>query len=89
MTLWNGADFIQVEDGRNPENVLTHTWKEPLASIYRACMSKPVSTMSLLRTLSLTVSSDELEKVLLEFVNRGVMMNDGNQFLSLAIPARR
>ena len=53
-------------------------------------MDKPLTARSGVTTnTGFRIPVDEVEAALDEFVARGLMMRDGNLFLSLALPARR
>jgi len=79
--------FIQVVDGRDHDVVGVHTFEDPLASIYLGLMDKPLTARALTEELRLPNRVEEVEEALDEFTARGLMMRDGNLFLSLALPA--
>lgn len=89
LMMWSGAGLVQIEDARDPDNVVTHTWKEPLASIYRACMNKPVSAREVATNKDIDKDVEPVKNVLDEFTQRSLMMKDHNRYLALALPARR
>ena len=88
LSLWNGTGLVQVEDRRDPAEPVTHTWPEPLATAYRACMDRPVAAREVVSRLPEPAAVDEVVEALDEFVARGVMMKDENRYLALALPAR-
>jgi hypothetical protein len=87
LALWAAPGFIQIDDHRHPDNIGTYTFSDPLASIYRACEEAPIAAHMLKERLALDHDLEEVEAALEEFRVRGLMMRDGNLFLSLAVPA--
>jgi len=87
LTRWAAPGFIQIDDHRHPDTFGTYTFTDPLAAIYRACDDAPATACDVKERLGLDRELDEVEATLEEFCSRGLMMRDGNLFLSLAIPA--
>jgi hypothetical protein len=86
--LWQAPGLIQIEDSRREAGAGTHTFEDPLASVYLACSDAPRTPAKVKAALDLPHPVDEVESVLDEFVRRDLMHRDGNLFVSLAIPAR-
>jgi ribosomal peptide maturation radical SAM protein 1 len=86
LNYWLSPDLLQIEDRRNPEGIGTYNFHPPLSSIYVACSDRPRTVEALIDLLQLTVPRDEVEEALHGFCARGLMMQDGRQFLSLALP---
>ncbi|MDJ0617635.1 MAG: RiPP maturation radical SAM C-methyltransferase [Calothrix sp. MO_192.B10] len=89
LIFWSAPGFIQIEDMRCPDKCVTHTFDDPLASLYVACSSKPQSVEGLKQNLGLSWSENEIESALHEFCTRKIMMQEDKTFLSLALPASR
>jgi ribosomal peptide maturation radical SAM protein 1 len=89
LVFWSAPGCLKIEDGRVPEACGTYSFEGPLAEVYRACSDRPRAVGSLGRELDLGWSPTALEFALDSFCERGLMMRDGDQYLSLAIPALR
>jgi len=87
LEWWTAPGLLQIEDRRDPEREGTHTFGEPLASLYLACSEKPAKAVAVRERLGLAHPVEEVEAALDEFCDRGLMMRDGNLFLALAVPA--
>jgi ribosomal peptide maturation radical SAM protein 1 len=77
---------LEIEDRRKPEAPRAISTAEPLASLYAACSDQPHTAARLQKDLGLNWSVARVEQGLMRFVSQGLMMRDGNQFLSLALP---
>jgi ribosomal peptide maturation radical SAM protein 1 len=87
LVWWQSPGMLQIEDLRRPDDPGTYTFEDPLASLYLACSEKPVKAEMVHAALDLPYPVEEVRDALQEFVDRGLMMRDGNLFLALAIPA--
>jgi ribosomal peptide maturation radical SAM protein 1 len=87
LKFWFSPGLLQIEDHRNPSNPGTFTFRDELAKLYRYCSNQPQSAAKLKTELGLQETIEEIEICLNEFCARGLMMRDGKQFLSLALPA--
>ncbi|HEX8822634.1 MAG TPA: RiPP maturation radical SAM C-methyltransferase [Archangium sp.] len=87
LTFWSSPGFVQIQDTRWPGEHGTYTFKGPLASIYSACSDGPLSAEELRQQLQLNVPEAEFQQWLSDFCACGLMMRDGTQYLSLALPA--
>jgi len=87
LTVQRADGFILIVDGRDPEVVGVHRFEGPLAALYLGLMDKPLTAKAVGEGLCLPHRVDEVTEALEEFVARGLMMRDGNLFLSLALPA--
>ncbi len=87
LVWWHTPGLLQIEDRRDADAPGTYTFEDPLASLYLACAERPVKADAVASALQLEHPVDEVRHALDEFVERGLMMRDGNLFLSLAIPA--
>jgi ribosomal peptide maturation radical SAM protein 1 len=81
--------LVQIEDRRNAEGQGTYTFEGTLALLYQELSERPRSAASLSTELDLPWPTGEIEEALDEFCRLGLMMRDGRQFLSLALPATR
>lgn len=89
LTYWAAKGFVQIEDLRDPAKPGTFTFTDPLAGIYTALSDRPSTAAGVKEKLTLPWPVEEIESTLDEFCTRGLMMRDGNLFLSLALPATR
>jgi ribosomal peptide maturation radical SAM protein 1 len=89
LTFWSAPGFLQIEDLRSTEGAGVYTFDGPLAAIYAGCSERPQSVVQLQRHQALPYDEAEIEDAMNEFCARGLMMRDGDVFLSLALPASR
>ncbi|NJN11170.1 MAG: RiPP maturation radical SAM protein 1 [Richelia sp. RM1_1_1] len=89
LTFWYAPGLLQIEDRRDPNEYNTYTFDHPQASLYFACSDKPQSVKAIKESLELSLSENEIESILEAFCTRGLMMREGKNFLSLALPAIR
>jgi ribosomal peptide maturation radical SAM protein 1 len=87
LRLWRSPGLIQIDDTRDPESPGTHTFHGRLAALYLACFDQARKPAEAGARAGLPHSTEAVEAALDEFVARGLMMRDGNLFLSLAVPA--
>lgn len=87
LTFWWSPGLLQIEDARREVGRGTHTFEGPLALIYLACSESATSVEKVRRDLGLPYSAAEIAVALDEFCDRGLMMQDGEHYLSLALPA--
>ena len=87
LTFWTAVDYLQIEDLRDLTAPGAYNFDGPLAAIYAACSERPQSASSLQRAIGSGLLESEIEEACMEFARRGLMMRDGPQFLSLALPA--
>jgi ribosomal peptide maturation radical SAM protein 1 len=87
LTLHRASDFVQIIDRRDVDTVAVHTFEGDLAALYDQVMEKPKSARMIAEQGCLPHRAEEIEDAMDEFVARGLMMRDGNLFLSLALPA--
>ena len=79
--------FAQIDDLRDTESPAIYTLVDPLASMYVYCSDKPHNPTRVVADLGLTLTSGVVEKALDRLCEQGLMMRDGDLFLSLALPA--
>jgi ribosomal peptide maturation radical SAM protein 1 len=89
LTFWAAPDLLQIEDLRNPEKPGIYNFRGTLASLYLACSDQPRSVTYLQKATMLDERDEAIELACEEFCHRGLMMRDGGQFLSLALPATK
>lgn len=87
LTFWSAPGYVQIHDGRRPETTGTYALEDPYAAIYKACSERPIGLRALREKLGLDLSEEDVEVVVDEFTKRGLMMRDGSQALTLALPA--
>ncbi len=89
LTFWMARDYVQIEDLRNPDAPGVYNFTGPLAALYAAASDQPRTAAALRTAAGLQEPEDEIEEACDQFCSRGLMMRDGERFLSLAIPANR
>jgi ribosomal peptide maturation radical SAM protein 1 len=89
LTFRSAPGFVLIEDFRDSDNPGVHTFSGPLAAMYVLCSDRPQSARSLQDVSAFEWPTEEMEAAVDEFCARGLMVRDGNSFLSLALPAIR
>lgn len=89
LTFNYSPGILEIEDRRNPDKPRAISTTEPLASLYSACSDQPHTAAWLQKSLGLEWSVERIENGLAKFCSQGLMMRDGNQFLTLALPGSR
>ena len=87
LRLWRSPGLIQIDDTRDPDGPRSTTFRDALADLYLACFEGPVKAEEAKRRSGLDHPLAAVEAALDEFVERDLMLRDGNLFLALAIPA--
>jgi ribosomal peptide maturation radical SAM protein 1 len=87
MTFRHSREFLQIDDRRQCGEALTYTLAGPLASLYAASSERPVRSSRLQESLAVDWSIEKIEATLDQLCTKGLMMRDGEDFLSLALPA--
>ena len=87
LRYWSSPGLLLVEDLRVPGSPLSYTFEEPLASIYLACSDMARTASAARDCARLDLAADDVEDALSELESSGLVMRDGNLFVSLAIPA--
>jgi ribosomal peptide maturation radical SAM protein 1 len=89
LTSRQAPGMLIIEDRRGSQ-VYTYRFEDPWASVYEACGDRPrtaSSVMMALRDRGSVVTPEDVDNAFGEFCRWRLMMADGNQFLSLALPA--
>ena len=87
LTYWRSPALVQIDDARDPAKPLTYSLDGPLAELYPAFSERPMSAAGARAKLRWEWPSEELEGALDEFCDKGLVMRDGDLFLTLALPA--
>jgi ribosomal peptide maturation radical SAM protein 1 len=87
LVFWHAPGLLRIDDARDPAAPRELCFADPAASIYASCSDRPRSAANLKETLDLSLSVDDIEGILNEFIAYEVMIQDGSLFLSLALPA--
>jgi ribosomal peptide maturation radical SAM protein 1 len=87
MTFSVVPGYLRIDDGRRLEAPVSSTFDDPMASIYAACSDKPRSASSLHSELGNGITLSIVEDALHDFCVRGLMVRQGEVYLSLAIPS--
>jgi len=89
LTCFAGEDFAQIEDKREPEKGGFFTLEGPLARLYLACSERAQTVASAMATARIGEDAEQVEQLLNDYCESGVMMRDGDRYLSLALSASR
>jgi ribosomal peptide maturation radical SAM protein 1 len=87
LRFWSSPDLLVVEDRRTPASPLSYTFEEPVASVYLACSDRPRTAAGARETARLDLSERDVGEALRELEACGLVMQDGDRFVSLAVPA--
>ena len=87
MQFRHAPSVIEIEDRRDPKRPRAYSVEGTAADLYAACSDQPRSPSSLKGLLNLDWSCARIEQSLADFESLGLMMREGNRFLSLALPA--
>ena len=79
--------FVQVHDRRDPAQPTTTTLGGCLATVFTALCDRPTTVRALTRELELASSRTRIEVVLTQLCEQGLVLQDGDFFLVLALPA--
>jgi ribosomal peptide maturation radical SAM protein 1 len=89
LTLRRGGRFIEIEDLRERESPGAYTFDGPLAAAYLACSDGPRSAEAVRALVDPDGDPADVRSCLDEFCALRLMAQDGGEYLSLAVPARR
>ncbi|MGH9641936.1 MAG: RiPP maturation radical SAM C-methyltransferase, partial [Terriglobales bacterium] len=89
LTFWWSPGVLQIEDRRSALASANYSFEDPLAALYILCSDSPMSVAALRKRLPLKDSEVSIEQALGEFCRLGLMMQDGSQYLALALPGTR
>jgi ribosomal peptide maturation radical SAM protein 1 len=87
LEYYRSGDFIQIDDRRNLDQPVTHTFEGAVTELYVALSERPRKIDPLRADLNLTFAPEQIKAVLDELCRRGLMMEDEGAYLSLALPA--
>lgn len=80
---------MQIHDSRRKGREGTYLLEDLAADLYLACCERPVTTAALSERTGLGGSVEEVERVLKEFAEAGLVFRDGPLTVALAVPAVR
>ena len=86
LTFSYSDSYLQIADFRKRIPVV-QAFEGPLAELYRAASDRPITVDRCMELSKVNVPRGSIERALNEFCERGLMMKDGDKFLSLALPA--
>ncbi|MGV9455304.1 RiPP maturation radical SAM C-methyltransferase [Streptomyces sp. NPDC003635] len=81
--------YVQIHDSRRPGAEGTYLLEGPAADLYLACCERPVTAAGVRARLELGAPADDVQRVLNEFTEAGLVFRDGLLHLALAVPAAR
>jgi hypothetical protein len=87
LKYWSAPGFVEIYDGRRPDEGGSYTLEDTLADLYLACITRPTTAAAVQRQLGLTLSAEAIHEVFAEFRDRGLMFLDGPFAVALALPA--
>jgi len=88
LTFEPADGALLITDLRDPARPATVTVAEPLSSLYAALSDRPRKADKVTAELGLLEPVEELTAALREFCTHGLMIREGDAFLSLALPSR-
>ena len=88
LTFWYTPEFLRVEDQRNCNKPVNYTFTGPLAPIYAAASNRQRTAENLKESLELEWSQSKIVSNLQKLCTLGLMMREGDAFLSLALPSQ-
>ena len=88
LTYWYSPSLMLIEDTRCEASTGSYVYREPISEIYHYFCEGPASISGLQRTYPDRWPLEEVQEVVDELCRVGLMMRDGNAYLSLAIPGR-
>lgn len=93
LVYQRGAGRLTVTDGRDPREPQMHSFGEHGALVYEFCTPTAHSASRIRDHLAsrtgAAVSADSVDKVLVEFVSLGLMLEEDGHYLSLALPVNQ
>ncbi len=78
--------FTQIEDARSEERKGVYMLEGLLSDVYQACLESPIAVKRIAGALD--QPEWKVEETVSAFIDQGLMMREGVQCLSLALPAR-
>jgi ribosomal peptide maturation radical SAM protein 1 len=89
LTLHRADRFVEIEDARGPGRPGTYTFMGELAALYLACSDGPRTPAEVARAQGGADDEEAVKSCLDEFCALDLMVQDGGQYLSLAVPPAR
>lgn len=86
LTFRSSPGFLRVEDRRYGQSAAVYSFTGPIAALYAQASDGPQSAAMLAGHAGATWPEPKVEDALNQLCTEGLMMRDGNQYLSLAIP---
>jgi ribosomal peptide maturation radical SAM protein 1 len=88
LTYWYAPGLLHIEDRRDAKTASTqYTFQGVLPELYKGCSDAPLTAGELQTHLRLDLDEEEIRLALEEFCTQGLMMREGECYLSLALPA--
>ncbi len=89
LCYWQAPHYVQIYDGRRKGSEGTYIFEDLAADLYLACCDRPVTAAAVHKRLGLRGSVENVERVLSEFAEAGLVFLDGESAVALAVPAAR
>jgi ribosomal peptide maturation radical SAM protein 1 len=86
-TFWAAPGYVQIYDGRHPGREGTYAFQGFLAEVYLACVDRPTTAAAIARRIGGDHPADAIAEALAEFAGHGLVFQDGNLAVALALPA--
>lgn len=87
LTIRTVPGLIEIEDSRDPNHTGVHHFEGRLADVYQLFIDKPRKS-SVINASGIEVSEQEQIEVLSVFCERGLMIQDDDKYLALALPTQ-
>lgn len=87
LTFRFAPNIVLITDTRLSERALSYTLRGPIANLYEACSERPLSLRRMRAIVGDEFSTEDIVEALDDLVERGLVIREGETYLSLALPA--
>jgi hypothetical protein len=78
---------VIIEDSRVARQTTSYTLRGPIANIYELCSDRPTSVRQIQPKVGSEFTAGDIADALDDLVKRGLVVSEGDTYLSLAFPA--
>lgn len=86
LRIRRSTNFIQIDDTRRRSERRIHRYDGLEARLYTSCLDRPISAEQIATTVGESLEPSAIKRELLKFVEAGLLIEENNKYLSLAIP---
>jgi ribosomal peptide maturation radical SAM protein 1 len=87
LTFRFAPDIVIIEDSRVARQTTSYTLRGPIANIYELCSDRPTSVRQIQSKVGSEFTAGDIADALDDLVKRGLVVSEGDTYLSLAFPA--